>query len=173
MTAPPPLPPSGGAPPPKKSNVLLWVLAGIGGFIVLCVVALMGLGLFVAHKVKQARTDGSGLVFSSGNGSVRIGGRAKLPAWVPDYPGSNPQAAFSASGKDGEGGTFVFQTGDSPDKVHQYYESEFQSAGMRVSSVNPARMLVAQDDSNRHSITVMIGEKAAQTSVTVTYGTNR
>ena len=53
--------PQAPAPAPQKSGskVLLWVLGIIGGFILICVVAMVGCGLFIAHKVKQAGVMGS------------------------------------------------------------------------------------------------------------------
>ncbi|HUA17125.1 MAG TPA: hypothetical protein VMB25_00180 [Bryobacteraceae bacterium] len=179
MAAPPPLPP-GGAAPAKKSNVLLWVLITIGGLFVLFIVGLMAAGLFVAHKVKEASVDGKGIVLSSPNGSFQIGGRAKVPAWVPDYPGSNPQSAFSARSDQGEGGTFTFKTKDSPEQVGKYYQDQFEASGMKLSTNNSfqggsgnTRMLIAQDESNRHSVTVMITGRGNETPVTVTYATNK
>jgi hypothetical protein len=179
MAAPPPLPLGGGAPQ-KKSNVLLWVLIGVGTLFVLFIVGLMAAGLFVAHKVKQASADGKGIVLNSPDGSFQIGGRAKVPAWVPEYPGSNPQSAFSARGKDGEGGTFVFKTKDSPEQVSKYYQDQFQASGMKISDNNAyqsgrgnTRLLEAQDESNRHTVTVMISGGGNETPVTVTYATNK
>ena len=227
MTTPPPM-------PAKKSNVLLWILVGVGGFFALVIVAVLAVGLFVVNKAKQAGLDpdlmkrnpalaatkmmtalnpnvefvsmdegkqeitlrdkqkGETFTISfedakagrfkmkSSEGSVTFGGDAKVPAWVPDYPGSNPQGAFSAQGKDGQGGTFTFKTKDSTDKVVKYYQDQFQSTGLKVTSnlINQTGqasggMLVAQDDSQKHTITLLIGSDAGETSVTVTYGTNK
>jgi hypothetical protein len=50
-----PFPPQQAFPPPpqKKSNVLVWVLAGCGTFVVLGVVAVMALSYFVWNKAKE------------------------------------------------------------------------------------------------------------------------
>jgi hypothetical protein len=59
MTPPPPIPPQfpQAAPPAKKSNVLLWVLLGIGG-LVLVVVLAIGAGSFLLYRtVKKAGFD--------------------------------------------------------------------------------------------------------------------
>ena len=171
-TYPPVPPPAAPLPPPKKSNVLKWVLIGIGACFMLIVVAVVGLGLFVAQKAKQAGLDTdlikkspalaaakmmvaanpdvemvsadegkqeitvrekkTGKVYTmsfedaksgkftmkeNGKTTLTVGGKAKVPAWVPDYPGSDPQGAFSAQGEDGASGTFTFKTSDSSDKV--------------------------------------------------------
>jgi hypothetical protein len=91
--------------PPKKSNVLLWVLIGVGGFFFLIVVLVLAGGLFIAHKVRQTNFE-----FKSADGTVQIGGNAKIPTWVPDYPGSSPRTAFTAQGREGRTGTFTFKT---------------------------------------------------------------
>src|SRR5205823_2767527 len=36
------------------------------------------------------------------SGTVEIGGDAKIPSWVPQYPGSHPEATFSAKGDSGD-----------------------------------------------------------------------
>ncbi len=44
-------------PPAKKSNVLLWILLGIGGLVLMVVIGVVATGFFIAHKVKQAGLD--------------------------------------------------------------------------------------------------------------------
>jgi len=48
---------SGVTPPAKKSNVLLWVLGGCGTLILLIIIAVVGLGMWGMHKVKEAGLD--------------------------------------------------------------------------------------------------------------------
>jgi hypothetical protein len=50
-----PVPPQ--SPPQKKSKVIFWVLGILGGLILCFVLAIVGLGFFVAHKVKEAGFD--------------------------------------------------------------------------------------------------------------------
>lgn len=253
----PPAPPAPGAggpvPAPKKTSPLVWILGGLGGCLVLVIICVVGVGLFVAHKAKQAgldpdlikrnpalaavklavaanpdvdlvstdegrqqitirekktgktytmsfddakkgkftfKEDGKEAVTISGangtvemksaEGTVRIGGNAKVPTWVPDYPSSQPQGAFSAQGKDGEGGTFTFKTRDSSDKVVSYYQDQFKSLGMKVTSnittqngQSSAGMLIGQDEANKHTVTVVIGTEGGETTVGVTYATNK
>ena len=46
------------APPPqKKSNLLLWILLGVGGFIMIVIIGIVATGFFIAHKVKEAGFD--------------------------------------------------------------------------------------------------------------------
>jgi hypothetical protein len=228
MTPPPsPLTPTG-PPPAKKSNVLLWVLLGIGGFIALCVIVVVAGGLFLVHKAKQAGVDpelfqrnpalastklmtamnpnvefvsmdegkqeivlrekktgntytvsfedakrGRFQMKENGKEAVTIGGDAKIPTWVPDYPGSNPQGAFAAQGKDGQSGTFTFKTKDSTDKVAKYYQDEFQSTGLKVTAILQGHMLTAQDDVSKHSVMVTTDPEGNGTTVSVTYSSNK
>jgi hypothetical protein len=115
-----------------------------------------------------------------GKTSLTIGGKAKVPSWVPDYPSSDPQGAFSASGQDGESGTFTFKTTDASDKVTKYYQDSFQTLGLKVttnvSSQNgqsSGGMLSAQDEANKHTVTVIIGVEGGDTTVAVTYTTSK
>jgi hypothetical protein len=229
MTPPPsPLHPPSGPVPAKKSNVLLWVLAGIGGFVALIIIAIVATGLFLFHKAKQAGVDpelfqrnpalaatkmmttmnpdvefvsvdegkqeivlrqkktgntytisyddarkGRFKMKENGGETVVIGGDAKVPTWVPDYPGSNPQSAFSQRGEHGQNGTFSFKTKDSVEKVAKYYRDEFQSTGLQVTAALQDHMLTAQDNNQKHNIVVVTGAEGDKTTVTVTYSTNK
>jgi len=256
MSTYPPVPPAAPAyPPPKKSGALKWILIGVGGFFVIVVVCMVGLGLFVVHKAKQAGLDpdlikknpslavakmavtanpnlevvstddgkqeitirdkqsgkvttmsfeeakkgkfvfkedgkealtitssgANGTVeMKSADGTVKIGGNAKVPAWVPDYPGSEPVGSFSAQAKDGDSGNFTFRTKDSSAKVVKFYEDQLQSLGLKLtnnisgqSGVSTGGVLVAQDESNQHTVTVLIGQESSETTVNVTYATKK
>ncbi len=50
-----PVPPA--APPPKKSKALFWILGILGGLLLFIVLAVVGAGFFVAHKIKEAGFD--------------------------------------------------------------------------------------------------------------------
>ena len=235
MASYPPVPPPAPLSPPQKSNVLKWVLIGIGACFMLMVVAVVGIGMFVAHKAKQAGLDpdlikrspalaaaklmvaanpdvemvsadegkqvmtvrdkktgkvytmsfddaknGKFTMTEDGKTTLTVGGKAKAPAWVPDYPGSDPQGAFSAQGEDGAGGTFTFKTKDSSDKVIKYYQDQFKASGLNVTTnitnqngQSAAGMLGAQDEAKKHTVTVILGVEGGDTTVAVTYATNK
>ncbi len=211
------------APPPqaKKSNVVLWILVGVGGFfLLLVVIAIAGIAYFarnpalVMTKMINAANpnvdvvsvndgskritlrdkhtgktydisfddarNGKFTVKEDGQATLTVGGAAKVPAWVPDYPGSDPQGAFSARGRDGDSGTFTFKTSDSSDKVSKFYQDQFQSSGLKLTTnvshqgdQSSGAMLVAEDDAKQHTITVILGVEGANTTVAVTYVTSR
>jgi hypothetical protein len=235
MATYPPVPPPAPLAPQQKSNVLKWVLIGIGLCFTLFVIAVVGVGLFVAHKAKQAGLDPdlikrspalaaaklmvaanpdvemvtadegkqemtvrdkkTGKVYTmsfedakngkftmkeDGKTTLTVGGKAKVPSWVPDYPGSEPQGAFSAQGDDGASGTFTFKTKDSSDKVIKYYQDQFKASGLNVTSnitnqngQSAAGMLSAEGESRKHNVTVILGVEGGDTTVALTYATNK
>ncbi len=125
-----------------------------------------------ARKGKFSAHDGAG------RASLTIGGDANVPRWVPDYPGSDPQAAFSAQGHNGESGTFTFKTQDPPEKVTKFYLDQLQASGFEITSdvrgsSTSGSMLVAQDQAKRHTITAIVGHEGSRTTVAVTYVTNK
>ena len=110
---------------------------------------------------------------SNGRATFTMGGKAKAPAWVPEYPGSDPQSAFSARGQDGDSGTFTFKTRDSSDKVTKFYQDQLPSSGLKITSnvttSGSGSMLVAEDDAKRHTVTVIVSADSNNTTVAVTY----
>ncbi|HLK19374.1 MAG TPA: hypothetical protein VKT81_10470 [Bryobacteraceae bacterium] len=124
--------------------------------------------------VKKGRFSMQG---SDGHSSFSIGGDAKIPAWVPDYPGSHPQAAFAAKGDEGESGTFTFKTSDSEAQVAKFYRDQFQSLNMHVtresSTSGNGSAITAEDEAKNHTITAIVREDGSQTSVSVTYARGR
>jgi len=116
----------------------------------------------------------------NGKTTLTVGGTAKLPAWVPNYPGSDPQGAFSASSAEGDSGTFTFKTKDDAEKVSKYYQESFATSGLKIASNVTSQsgstsggMLSAQDESNKHTVAVIIGVEGGETTVAVTYATNK
>ena len=113
--------------------------------------------------------------------SIEIGATtAKLPSWVPSYPGANAKGTFSVRGDDGNnqgvGGSFSFTTPDSPAKVKSFYQDKFKDAQMTVKmdmTTEQGGMISATDEGERHSIHVTIGGGSGETSVTVIYGEKR
>jgi hypothetical protein len=160
-------PPVAPVPQAKKSNVLLWVLIGVGGLFFLSVVVVLAGGLFLGHKIRQVNFE-----MKSADGTIQIGGAAKVPAWVPDYPGSSPQNAFAAQGKDGRNGTFIFKTKDSADHVAKYYRDQLEASGLKVTAVvssGSSQVITAEDVVKHHTVTVMAGGRGNDTTVNVTY----
>lgn len=97
---------------------------------------------------------------------------AELPDWVPQYPGSKPQGAFSASGGKGGGGLVHFKVSDSVTKVYEFYQNEFSSRGYKVTQMGSAAdggMITGEDEANNRSVTATVGNSEGQTQVSITY----
>lgn len=244
-------------PPQKKSNVVMWVVAGCGTFVVLGVIIVFLGGYFVWNKAKQAgldpdllekkpalalakmmvaanpdvelvsvdedkdvitikdkktgetmtvnleeaqkgklvfKKDGEGEITmeakgdgDTGTGSVVVktkegsatfgaGSAAKLPAWFPSYPGATIQGTFSTEGKDGQGGSFGFSTGDSIEKVTKFYEDNLKQAGLKVTTntvqQNGAIMMgsvVGEDEGKKRTAFINALSEKGETKVTAVF----
>ena len=69
---------------------------------------------------------------------------------------------------------------DSSDRVVKYYQDQFRASGLKVTSnitnqngQSSAGMLSARDEQNTHTVTVIVGVEGSDTTVAVTYATNK
>ncbi|MBI4893896.1 MAG: zinc-ribbon domain-containing protein [Acidobacteria bacterium] len=100
------------------------------------------------------------------------GGAAKLPGWVPNYPGSNPEGTVAARGGKTEGGMVHFKTNDSPAQVLKFYQDQFTSAGYKITSTATGAdggILAGEDEENNRSITATVGRSGSETQVSIAY----
>jgi hypothetical protein len=179
-----------GAPVARKTSPIVWVLVIVLGLFVvggLGVAAFVG---FVAHRVHQAARD-AGVSFDHNrdggltlhtrdqdgkNAVVQFGGKAKVPSWVPVYPGSSGKETFSVAGSDGngEGGNFSFTTTDDASKVKQFYADKTKDMGMKVNmdttTPDGGVIIAADDGGDRRTLEVVVGGRTGETAVNVTYG---
>jgi len=226
-TVPPVMPQQPGMPAPKKSSPLVWILAGIGGFLVLCFVGCGLFAFYAIHKVKEigfdpelwkknpglamtklaaaahpdmdvvSTNDNAGTItmrdkttgkeatfkidpdkgtmtIQTADGTLNFGANsAHIPSWVPVYPGSSPQGAFSAQAADANSGTWSFKTTDAVDKVLSYYQDQLKSAGMTVTltTVGAGGGLVSAESSDKNRtaiVTVANSTGTTEGSITVT-----
>jgi hypothetical protein len=251
-TFPPP------APAPKKTSPIVWILAAVGGLLVLIVLLFIAGGVFLVHKVKQAGFDTDLMKKNPGLASVRImaalnpnievlstdeskgivtvrdkksgktftvnfedakrgkfsmtddqnhsvtissqgegsngaleikssdgttkigGGNIKVPAWIPDYPGSQAQGAFSSESGSEKSGMFTFKTKDPVDKVVSFYQDGFKSGGLKVTTTvqsgnasSPGGALQAQDEGGKHNCSVVLAGEGGETTVSVTFSAKK
>ena len=75
--------------------------------------------------------------------SLEIGGDAKIPSWVPQYPGSHPRRPSrpKANRKEGTGeaGKFTFKTDDSRRRYCRFYEQKAREMGMTLRTTTATR----------------------------------
>lgn len=129
----------------------------------------------VGENGEQVTINGDGnkgaMTVQSPDGTVKIGaGSGPAPSWVPVYPGSNPQAAMSSQGRDGNTHTFSFKTGDAVDKVMQYYQDQLKSGGFNVTLTTSSAqggMLSAEDGEKKRTIIVTVSSSAQGVEGTV------
>ena len=117
---------------------------------------------------------------SSDGSTLKIGGgAAKIPSWLPDYPGSQPETAMTTKDANTEAGMYHFKTKDAADQVVKFYEDKLKSSGMKITSnisgqsaVSSGGLITAEDEA-KHNVMVTIGTESGETNVAVTYSTKK
>jgi len=64
------------------------------------------------------------------DGGVSVSGGA-APAFAPHYPGGQTLTTMNANDNGKQGGIYAFTTGDSADKVLDYYRGKAEAAGLK------------------------------------------
>lgn len=107
------------------------------------IIAAAGLSGCGKHDTK-VYSDGKNTVAMSNNGDghmtvtgsngekveIGAGSEAKMPSYLPLYPGAKVTASFTGQGKEGSGGMVSFTTPDSPEAVIAFYKQKAGAAGM-------------------------------------------
>jgi len=119
----------------------------------------------------------------SSEGSMKFqagAGSAKLPDWLPAYPGSAPQGAFSMQNPKETTGSFSFVTKDSIDQVMRYYEDALKKAGLKVTSNTMQQdgktslgIVTGEDAGNKRKAAVNATAAAEGINVGVTFTASR
>lgn len=101
--------------------------------------------------------------------SVEFGGDAKVPAWVPVYPGVQPRQIFAAKGETdreaGEAGSYTFDTDEPSSKIVEFYEQKARELDLPLRASGFGTVTAGDEDRGRWIKVVTSGSK-----VTVTYG---
>jgi hypothetical protein len=132
----------------------------------------------------QANADGQNgsveIKGPDGTASFNSGANAKIPDWVPAYPGATATANFSVQGGDGSGGTFSYTTKDPPDAVLAFYTKSLTGAGFKITSnvagtANGAsgNMISAENEASKQTVVITLGGENGSTAVNVIYGTKK
>lgn len=90
--------------------------------------------LTVEHEGKSTSLEAGagGLEARSSDGATAtIGGAAKLPSWVPAYPGATPSGIAASDTAQEESGSVSFSTADTVDKVLAFYADALKRGGMQ------------------------------------------
>lgn len=117
---------------------------------------------------------------TGGKVSIGVDDAAKLPEWVPAYPGSKPEGTFSATGGDGEGGMAHFKTSDAGPKVLAFYQDALKKAGYKITATmsgvggeGSGGMIAGENAATKKSVMVTLSSSSEGTDVAVTYGRKR
>ena len=121
--------------------------------------------------IETNKDDGGVHIRTSDGSSVDIGSSAKIPSWVPVYPGAQVQGALAGNSSDGEGGTATFLSNDPVETVVSKYEGQLKGAGYTIESttkMGEGQILTAKN--GNRGVNVIVGKAGSQTSISVTYG---
>ena len=131
----------------------------------------------------SAQSDGKtgSIEMKTDQGTMTLGGSAaKLPDWMPSYPGSSPQGVMSAQSADGGLNSYGFKTSDGPEKVVSFYEDGLKAAGLKVTSNittkgadNEAQGAMLIMEGGKRNATIIIAKDPTETTVSVSYTTKR
>jgi hypothetical protein len=134
-------------------------------------VAALVSGAIWMVRTREAANDAPGRVTLKSSGvSYSLNSAAKLPDWVPVYPGSAPQGVYSDSPGGETRHMYSFKCGDATDQVAAYFQNQLEHAGFRVSKqLQPEKggLLNAESGDKRRTVelTVTTREGATQASV--------
>ena len=123
-------------------------------------------------RIKVESTDEAGK-----SETVEFGSdSAKLPAWVPKYPGAAVKGTFAGKSGEEEGGMFNFNSKDAPAKIIGFYTDELKGAGYKINttaSTNDTSMLAAEDEANKRTVMVTVTTGSDGSTVNVVYGVKK
>jgi hypothetical protein len=129
----------------------------------------------------QGEGDSGSLTMRGPDGNMEFGAgsAAKVPAWVPKYPGAQVVGTFSMQGGDGDGGTFQLKCSGSIEQVAAFYEREIKSAGMTVqkhsmqSGNTSAITVMGENESDGRTLSATVSSTDEGTTAQVVYGTKK
>ena len=133
----------------------------------------------VTFEAKGDESKGS-LEVKSADGVARFGSgsMAKLPDWLPAYPGVEAEGSFEAHTKDGDTGGFHFLTKDTPNKVIGFYQEGLERAGLTVTTnivqqggQSTGGMAAGEDSNKKRSAYINVVAVEEGTRVNVAFST--
>ncbi len=115
---------------------------------------------------------------------IGTGSSAKLPDYLPMYPGGAITSSFTGSGKDGGGGVVVFHAkGADPAAIIAFYKDKAKAAGMadkmNMDMGGTLTYVASNEDTDagkvkggKKTLTVSATKKDGGVDVQLTWGTN-
>ncbi len=122
------------------------------------------------------------LEVSTEEGKVQMGANvdAKIPQWVPVYPGAKQQNLMSTQTAEADGGTIMLEVKEEFGKVKAWYEEQIKAGGfdskmstLTEGSEGPGAMLIASKNDEKQSLHVILNTEPEFTRVTLTFGSKK
>ncbi len=140
-------------------------------------------------RISFTSSDGETMTLSGGEEGVRVtdergstvfsagaAGRDGAPDWVPVYPGTSSEGGLTMRQQGRVSGSFSLATGDSPEKVLEYFRKALGDAGFEVrvnsyseGSTTTGGVVYGQNEATKRTVTVMIGVEDGTTTGSVSY----
>ena len=114
--------------------------------------------------------------------TVDIGtGVAKLPDWIPSYPGgTSAKGAFAMQGGEGQAATLSFSTKDAPARVVEFYDSALRKAGMTTQQMlasdggkTSGGTVTAESADKKQTAMVNVSNSDGETAVAITFSAKK
>jgi len=121
--------------------------------------------------LKVTNEKGEQAVLSAGAGAPK-----NLPSWVPVYGGAKVEGSYDATTAEGRNAMFTVTSGDSVDQVAEFYQSQLESAGLKVerssyeTAGNKTVILAGTTDGDKRMANIIVTTNEGQTLARVTFG---
>ncbi len=122
--------------------------------------------------------EGKGITMKSDKGSFALGGgaEAKIPSWIPSWPGVTVQSTFSGEEAGQRTGMYQFQLEESLTSAMDYGEKELRKAGLTpkkstydLGGQNAGGVLTVDEGGKNATLTFAYDPKDKKTTVAVVY----
>ena len=122
------------------------------------------------------------LEISGEDGKIQVGANvdAKIPQWVPIYPGAKQQNVMSTQTAEADGGTIMLEVKEEFGKVKAWYEERINAGGFESKMVTstegsegPGAMMVASKNDEKQSLHIMLNTEPEFTRATITFGSKK
>jgi hypothetical protein len=165
---------SPGTTPPQKSGssalkIVLIIVAVFVGLGVLSVAGIM-FGIYRVSKAVHVSDNGKGVELTVPGAGTFSAGDTPVSAsdlGVDPYPGASQQkGSLKINTPKGTMITAIYETGDSTDKVIDYYKDKLGS-GASVMQSDKGAVLTLTDDAKKTTVMVTVGTSDGKTTISV------
>jgi hypothetical protein len=130
---------------------------------------------YFSLELETEQDDEGRLTITTDEGTTSFGAGAaigEMPSWVPLYPGTTPEGAFSAETDEGRSGAFTIMTHDEAEDVLDYYVLELEKRGFEIvnrATSNEGAFLMAKSTDEILTINLAASIEDGETQVVVNF----